>query len=801
MKIRSYLVFFLLIATLLPTLIFSIWSYHDAVSREFAEVEDRHLLLARKTGFALDRYQRNLATTFNTVTSSLVRGQSPSELSGLLAQFDMCCVFLADKADGRIDGGIWASGTEIIQQVPPDQFADLKMIARKDMPVYSNVKASKDNRNYVFVVRELDDHYAIAEISSAYFTKLSQSIIFGEKGHAAIVDRSGTVIAHPRQEWVDTRKNISQIPIVARMMIGETGIAEFFSPAVDKEMIAGFTSVPGPGWGVMVAQPVSEIYEKVAKNQSSLLLIIGGAVLATIAIGLFLARSLSRPLEDLARATHISGQHQKLAPVKPRCGGLRFREIADFCDSYNTMVARMTRAGEQIEKLAYSDNVTGLPNRDHLQSVAEPILREARVPDRGGIVVLIDLDNFKEINDLHGHHAGDLHLKTCAHTLLEMADSLDLERSVPGSAFAPPLVARIGGDEFIMLIQGLVSDTRIQSFLERVLAALAASNPELSIPPSASIGCARFPEHGQTLEDLTKRADVAMYHAKRAGKNRMHVFSPEIDRQSAAEIRRDLISAIKDDRLFLEYQPKICTTRRKVVSVEALVRWEHLELGYLSPEYWIPMLGASNAMNRLGEWVIGQAMKDHTLLLEQGHDLWMSINIGSNHFISPDFIDTLESIRSELGFDSAQLEIEVTEDALFASEQRALSTFTRLHELGYKVSIDDFGTGYSNITRLAGLPVGYLKLDHSLIAGASGDPRIRTILASTIDMAQKLGCKTVAEGIETREQAEFATHLGANALQGRYFSGALPVRELMSWLDLQDSSSGHAYLRPEPETV
>ncbi|WP_299814285.1 EAL domain-containing protein [uncultured Roseibium sp.] len=801
MKIRSYLVFFLLIATLLPTLIFSIWSYRDAVSREFAEVEDRHLLLARETGFALDRYQRNLVTTFKTVTSSLVRGQSPNELAGLLTQFDMCCVFLADKTDGRVTGGIWTSGSGIVHQVPPDLFADLKKIARTDMPVYSDVMASKDNRTCVFLIRELENHYAIAEISSAYFKNLSQSIIFGEKGHAAIVDRSGTVIAHPRQEWVDTRKNISQIPIVARMMNGETGIAEFFSPAVDKEMIAGFTSVPGPGWGVMVAQPVSEIYEKVATNQSSLLLIIGGAVLATIAIGLLLARSLSRPLEDLARATHTSARHQKLTPVKPRSGLIRFREIADYCESYNTMVSRMTRAGEQIERLAYSDHVTGLPNRDHLQSVAEPILREAHDPDRGGIVALIDLDNFKEVNDLHGHHAGDLHLKACAQTLLEMADSLHLDSAVPDGTIAPPLVARIGGDEFIMLIQGLVSEPRIQAFLERVLAALAASSPELSIPASASIGCARFPEHGQRLEDLTKRADVAMYHAKRAGKNRMHVFSPEIDRQSAAEIRRDLISAIKDDRLFLEYQPKICTTRRKVVSVEALVRWNHPELGYLLPEYWIPMLGASNAMNRLGEWVVGQAMKDHAQILNEGHDLWMSVNIGSNHFVSPDFIDTLETIRSDVGFDSARLEIEVTEDALFTSEKRALSTFTRLHDLRYKVSIDDFGTGYSNITRLAGLPVDYLKLDHSLIAGASVDPRIRTILASTIDMAEKLGCKTVAEGIETQSQAEFATHLGANALQGRYFTGALPLRELMSWLDLQNSSSGHAYLKPESEAV
>ncbi|WP_133192606.1 EAL domain-containing protein [Labrenzia sp. 011] len=797
MKIRSYLVFFLLIATLLPTLIFSIWSYRDAVSREFAEVKDRHLLLARETGFALDRYQRNIVTAFETVSSSLVQGRSPGELSGLLTQFDMCCVSIVDKSDGRIDGGVWTPGTKALVQIPPALFADLKKIARRDSPVFTNVTASTDNRICLFLVRELEHHYAIGEISPNYFKNLSKNIIFGENGHTVIVDSSGTVIAHPRQEWVETRMNIAEIPTVRRMMNGETGIEEFYSPAINREMIAGFTSVAGPGWGVMVAQPVSEIYEKIAKNQSSLLLIITGAALATIAIGMVLARSLSRPLEDLARATHTSARDQKLTPVETGSRMIRFTEIADFCDGYNAMVDRMTSAGEQIERLAYSDHVTGLPNRDHLQSVADPILKEAQDPERGGIVVLIDLDNFKEVNDLHGHHAGDLHLKACARRLLKVADGVQLDDAAPGSQFAPPLVARVGGDEFIMLIQGLVSEQKIQVFLDAILAALSAPDADLGISPSASVGCARFPQHGRQLEEVSKRADIAMYHAKRAGKNRTHIYSPSTDRQSAAEIRRDVISAIENGRLYLVYQPRICTARRKVVNVEALLRWNHPEFGCLLPDYWIPQLGASHAMNRLGEWVIGQAMSDHARLVAQGHDLWMSVNIGSHHFISPDFVDTLEAIRSRVGFESGQLEIEVTEDAMFTSEQGALSTFKRLNELGYKVSIDDFGTGYSNLTRLAGLPVGYLKLDYSLIAGASVDPRIRTILASTIDMATKLGCKTVAEGIETEDQAAFATRLGANGLQGWYFTGGLRLEDLMPWLDLQKSSSGHPYLKPE----
>lgn len=803
MKIRSYLVFSFLVAALLPTLMFSVWSYRDAVSREFAEVEDRHLLLARKAGVSLDRYSQDLITTFKAVSARLVHaGGNPEEFVELLGRLNLCSVLILDKSSGQVLSSLSMPKAGAVSELPASLLAPLKTIARTDQPVFSNITGLGDGRNVLFLVQELDGHYAVGLIEPDFLIELGQSIVFGEKGHAAIVDRSGAVIAHPRPEWVKQRKDISQVSAVARMMQGETGIATFYSPAVEKDMIAGFTTVPGPGWGIMVPQPVSEIYDKVAETQSSLLLIIAATLLAMILVGLSLAKSLSRPIERLANAMHAGARNRKLAPVAPHQGLVRFSEITDFCESYNHMVTRMTQAGEQIEKLAFSDNVTGLPNRDHLQSVAETILGEACDKSRGGILLLIDLDNFKEINDLHGHHMGDLHLKACARTLAGMASAVETGGQPSGeAAFAPPLVARIGGDEFIILIQGLRSERKIRTFLEDLLLALSAPSPELSVSPSASIGCVRFPEDGRDLEELMKRADIAMYHAKHAGKNRMQVYSPAIGTQSAAETRRDLIAAIENNQLFLEYQPKICTRRRKIISVEALVRWNHPDLGCLLPDYWVPLLSGSHAMARLGEWVIAQAMTDHKTLESLGHDLWVSVNIGSNHFVAPGFIDALEAIRCEQDFVSGQLEIEVTEDTLFASEQRALTTFTRLHDLGYKVSIDDFGTGYSNITRLAGLPVTFLKIDHSLIAGASADPRIKTILASTIDMARKLDCFTVAEGIETRDQAEFASHLGADCLQGRYFTPALPVAELTDWLDLQNGPSGHAYLRPESETV
>ncbi|MEP3047555.1 MAG: EAL domain-containing protein [Roseibium sp.] len=804
MRIRTYLVLSFAIATLLPALIFSIWSYRDAVSREFAEVHDRHLLLARNLGFAMDRYQQDLVAALDALSATLVRDQNSPELSRLLHQMDLLCVLIVDKKTGVIEQHIATASNPIGQKIPAPLLAEFKNISKPEGVVFSDVIAAEDGQNSIYLVKDLDDHLAIGQITTNYLVNFGKNIAFGKKGHAAIVDRSGNVISHPKPDWVKIRKNIAFIPPVARMMNGETGIEEFYSPAIESDMIAGFTTVQGPGWGVMVPQPVSEIYDKVAENQSSFFVILAAALVAILALGLFLARSLSAPLESLARAVHTSARNRQLLPVRPTGGLIPFTEITEFSNCYNIMVRRMTRVGKQIEKLAFTDNVTGLPNRDRLQSLATSILRPRSGSQKSGLLLLVDLDNFKEVNDLHGHHVGDLFLKACAEKLTTAANRLYAsDISSETSPVHAPIVARIGGDEFVVMIEGALSEQHIRTFLENLRLELGKPSPELDLNlyASASIGCTRFPEDGQNLDELIKRADIAMYHAKNSGKNQFQLYTPGIGTQSAAEIRRDLISAIENDELTLEYQPKICTRRRKVVSVEGLVRWKHGDNSRDLPDVWLPSIKGSHAMSRLGEWVIEQAMKDQKKMTGLGHDLLMSVNIGSNHFISADFVESVESIRSRIGFSSDRLEIEVTEDALFVSEHQAVSTFNRLHDLGYKVSIDDFGKGYSNIARLANLPVDFLKIDRSLIVGASDDDRVRTILESTIAMAKELGCKTVAEGVETLGQAEFATRVGADCLQGYYFSPSQPIADLINWLNGLSTSSDHIYLELRSEAV
>ncbi|NVK33235.1 MAG: EAL domain-containing protein [Rhodobacteraceae bacterium] len=785
MKIRSFLILTFFMAVLIPSLVFGAWSYHDGVKREFASIKDRHLLIAQNLGFALERYHKDIVAAFEAIGESLAAGDAMPHMQRLFSQLNMNFVVNIDKNTGAILQTLAFGETVAPTDLSGEELQHMMSHASTEKTYLSGVVADTNGKNRIYLIRDFGSFVSLGSISTDYFIALGRSISFGIKGHAAIVDQFGSVLAHPLKDWIAARKNIAKVSAVKRMMNGETGIEEFYSPALKGNMIAGLTSVPGAGWGVMVPQPVQEIYEKIYRSLESVFFILTTSLLMTFGIGCLMAKSLSAPLERLATAMQANARKRKLETVGRVAGFIPFREIGDLRNNYNIMVRRVTSAGRRIEKLAYSDTITGLPNRDRLQTLTAPILQESQLPKRGGVMVLVDLDNFKDVNDLHGHDVGDQLLKASAQKLLKVTGDLDLDHNKAGTdPWAPPVVARIGGDEFVIMVQGLIEDAQVEEFLTDLRTELSVPSDDLTFisNASASVGCSRFPQDGRETEELIKRADIAMYHAKKGGKNRSELYSTKIGTRTAAELRRDLLDAIANDHLVLEYQPKICVRRQVINGVEALIRWNHPELGRLMPDVWIPAIHGSHIMDRLGEWVIERAMKDQRKLAEAGFDISMAVNIGSRHFAQSNFITSLDALRSKLDFSPAKLEIEITEDALFVSGDAAMCIFKQLQERGYKVAIDDFGKGYSNIARLASLPFDFLKIDRSIIVGAFEDARTRAILRSTIAMANELDCRTVGEGIETLEQAEFATKMGINCLQGYYFAAAMPLDVLIHWI-------------------
>jgi diguanylate cyclase (GGDEF)-like protein len=787
MRIRNVLIIAFLFATLVPAIIFGGWSFLDGVKREFDEVKERHLLIAHNLGAALDRYHIDLVAAFEATARSMLAGRSIPELTHLMHRLDVICVMIVDEADGKIIARTEAQTSAEQKYLRPAMLDMLRALVSSDATKLSPVVEGPFGGNEIFAVRRYGEQLAVARISTAYFVRLGQTVSFGEKGHAAIVDQDGNVLAHPLPQWVAERKNISKVSPVRRMMNGETGVEQFYSPALKGDMIAGLTTVSGAGWGVMVPQPVSEIYSKVFANKLTIFAAIGSGLSITFLFVFILIRSLSSPLETLVGTMKQNASTRQLKKLAMRRRLLSIDELSEFQESYNTMVQQITEAGLQIEKLAYTDSVTALPNRQRFQSLVDGHLKDREWSSVGGIVVLLDLDNFKEINDIHGHDVGDRFLRACAEKLVSVAERQEFQQvGTSGTdTDVKPIVARIGGDEFTIVVPGLIDADMIALFLRNLREALAHPSEEMAFISecSASIGRAKFPQDGIDLEELLKRADIAMYRAKKGGKNKAEVYSPDIGLQTAAEMRRDIIVAIEQDQLVLEYQPKLSAQYRTTIGVEALVRWDHPELGRLAPEIWLYAISNSPEIARLGEWVIDRAMKDHAKWKSAGHNLKVSINIGSKHFVSPRFVDNLEQISRQLDFENAMLEIEVTEDVLFESEERAEAAFMRLHELGYSTSIDDFGTGYSNIARLAQLPVDCLKIDSSIISNAHESPRVRAILASTIAMARELGCQTVAEGVETLQQVEFSTKMGADILQGFYFAASMAPDDILGWMN------------------
>ena len=416
--------------------------------------------------------------------------------------------------------------------------------------MFSDVMRSMHDGNVILAVRKYGNKTAIGIISTRYFVELGKSISFGSKGHAAIVDASGNVLAHPLDSWIEARKNIAQVSAVKRMLNGETGIEQFYSPALKGDMIAGLTSVKGPGWGVMIPQPVEELYQKVNANHKSIAYVFGiGIILALLLSGLFL-EAVATPLEQLLRNMLNNAKTRTLTNSDVVPGLLVVKEINQLNLSYNTMVRRVSASHSRIEQMAYSDPVTGLPNRRRLEVLATEAFGVQGEGVSLGAIVQVNIDNFKEINDLHGHKVGDKFLKMQAKRMQNFLKSIHpgTTNQAAGSSAAKRLdkttvsVARLGGDEFVMLIPNLTEPDENRNTISLLNKFMATPSKELPnvTQCGVSIGVARYPFDGTNLSELLRKTDIALNVAKSNGKNCGKLYDNSVAALGEAQIRQDV---------------------------------------------------------------------------------------------------------------------------------------------------------------------------------------------------------------------------------------------------------------------
>ncbi len=415
----------------------------------------------------------------------------------------------------------------------------------------------------------------------------------------------------------------------------------------------------------------------------------------------------------------------------------------------------------QAQHLAFHDPLTGLPNRARFSDRFDHVLASVRETGSPVALLYLDVDRFKNINDTLGHPAGDDLIRELSRRLVGLVRSVDD-------------VSRLGGDEFAIIETDISSPHDVEALCDRILHAVAQPFEILGTAAfvGVSIGVAIAPDAGVDRAELIRKADIALYSAKFAGRNQFRIFHDEMDHtlQRRREIERELREAIDaGDQLEVVYQPLFSSQALNIVGFEALLRWHHPKHGTMAPGVFIPIAEETGLINSIGEWVLRQACSAAT----QWPGKRVAVNVSAVQFRSPGFAPRVMQILGETGLAPDRLEIEVTESVLLDSADRAPITLDALRSAGVRVSLDDFGTGYSSLTYLQKFPVDRIKIDQSFVRNVESDAAANAIVQAMVELARALGVEVTAEGVETATQQDFLRRIGCDELQGFLLSHPL----------------------------
>jgi diguanylate cyclase (GGDEF)-like protein len=437
-------------------------------------------------------------------------------------------------------------------------------------------------------------------------------------------------------------------------------------------------------------------------------------------------------------------------------------------------VLQRCQTDEMIRHQAQHDLLTELPNRSLFNQELDQVLAQAEQQPNSLAVMFLDLDRFKTINDTLGHSLGDQLLKEVAKRLNSILQ--------PGQ-----MIARWGGDEFTILLPQVQKQNQVQAKASSLLACL---NPPFEIGGhelyvSASIGIAFYDRHSSDAETLIKNADTALYQAKDKGRNSYRIYTPAMSTKTPEllAIEKGLRSALGEDQLRVHYQPQVNLKTRKVVGMEALVRWQHPEMGSVSPGVFIPIAEESNLIIEIGNWVLRQACAQNKAW--QNADLppiTISVNLSPKQFRQARLVESIALVLAETGLDAQYLDLEITESIAIEDIQYTQTIMRDLSSLGIRLSIDDFGTGHSSLSRLQLLPLHTLKIDQSFIKDMSRNPKALAIVSAIVSLGRSLGLSLVAEGVEHEEQLEFLQSIQCDAGQGYLFCRPQPAEKITAVL-------------------
>jgi diguanylate cyclase (GGDEF)-like protein len=497
-------------------------------------------------------------------------------------------------------------------------------------------------------------------------------------------------------------------------------------------------------------------------------LLAGLMALFGIVVSLMFRNAVLRPLQGLERAIG----RVNAGDEKQRANVLADDEIGMVCRAFNGLLDQQAEHRRQLQYLAYHDVLTGLPN----QLLVKDRLHQAiAFADRSGsrvALLLLDLDNFKTINDSLGHPVGDALLRAVADRLA-------------GSIRDTDTLARQGGDEFLVILAGMPGSDDIAALAEKLLERLAVpfhiEGHELST--SASMGLAIHPDDSRDFDSLLKKADTALYEAKAAGRNTYRFFTERMNVEASEylQLRGGLRRALENQEFVLHYQPQVDLATGAVVGAEALLRWQHPDQGSVPPARFIPVAEESGLIVAIGEWVLREACRQLAEWRTAGlPELSVAVNLSGVQFKRGNVERSVLAALQEFELPPRLLELELTESILISDTESVLTTVRRLKDIGVKLSIDDFGTGYSSLSYLKRFNVDKLKIDQSFVRDFTNDPDDAAIVRAIIQMARSLNLRTIAEGVETAHVRDQLSAFRCDEAQGYYFARPLPAVEFVT---------------------
>lgn len=525
MRLRTIMTIVFCISAIAPLAIFWLWPQTRVLDSEMKNAKERHTVIATNLATSLNRYYLDVVKTFDYFVVDFASVKNTKPRADLLSNLNFKHICMVSIATRRVVRAVNSSTASCPVAMDRDELGWMKMQVEGsfEQTIVTGVRKSSESDNVIYALNRNENNIIVGTISTQYLTEVGSQIRFGSQGHAVILDQNGKALYHPINEWTKGRANLSNISIVKRLQSGETGVDTFYSPAMKEDVLAGYTAAKAAGWGILIGQPVVEVFDRVSEVKHTALVVMGIGFFIALSLAYFASKILTHPIEQMVISMRRIGNGELWAHEKMTEGRFQPKEFSDARDSIKTMAEKLQENIDTISRHAYLDGVTGLPNRECFRVLAQEEIKKLSISGNSGALLFLDLDGFKQVNDVYGHRAGDDLLLAFSQRLHEHCGNF-MKRYARGVDNAlTVLPARLGGDEFVVFLGNITGPETTSEFSEQLFNKVFGRfnlHNGVNLDISGSVGGAIFPTQAGDFDELLRLADIAMYEAKNSGKGR-----------------------------------------------------------------------------------------------------------------------------------------------------------------------------------------------------------------------------------------------------------------------------------------